>query len=185
MPSAVSFRYARALVDTVVIPGPTEGARDPRAIAAQLSEFTALLKEHGDLRILFSTPALTAAKKKAVLAELAPRLAIEPLTRNFLNVVIDHDRMPLVGEIVEAFQSLLDERLGVAVAEIATARPLGETEKQELAGALRARTGKQVRMNFSLDPGLIGGIVARIGSTIYDGSVRGQLERLRAELAGE
>ena len=181
MPSAVSFRYARALADTVG----NQAARDPQAIASQLEEFHALLSGSGELRILFSTPAVTAEKKKAVLAELAQAMGLEPVTRNFLNVVIDHDRMGLLGEIAEAFEALLNERLGIAVAEVTAARPLEEAEKQELTSALAAKTGKQIRLNFSLDPSLVGGIVARVGSTIYDGSVRGQLRRLRAELVGE
>ena len=90
--------------------------------------------------------------------------------------------MIFLGEITEAFGALLDERLGVALAEITSARALDETEQKQLADALHAKTGKQVRMNFSLDRDLIGGIVARIGSTIYDGSVRGQLERIRGKL---
>ena len=182
MPSTVSLRYARALVDaltgqrTAVSPGALE------TIPAQLDAFESLLRENAELRILFSTPAISTAKKRAVLAELAPRMELEQLTRNFLSVVIQHDRMNLLGEIAAAFRTLLDERTGVAVAEITTSRPLDETEKQELAGALAVRTGRKVRMNFSLDPGLIGGVTARVGSTIYDGSVRGQLARLRADL---
>ena len=182
MPSAVSSRYARALVDIVTGPAATEAGKDPKAVAAQLAEFRTLLAENPELRILFSTPAVPAAKKKAVLNELAPRLELDSATRNFLNVLIDNDRMIFLGEITEAFGALLDERLGVALAEITSARALDETEQKQLADALRAKTGKQVRMNFSLDRDLIGGIVARIGSTIYDGSVRGQLERIRGKL---
>ena len=185
MPSAVSFRYARALVDSVTGPTAAGPTRDPQGVASQLTAFHDLFTANNDLQILFSTPAVTADKKKSILAELAPAIGLESLARNFLNVVIDHDRMQLVGEIVEAFQALLNERLGIAVAEVTTARPLDEAEKRELAGALSARTGKQVRMNFSLDPELLGGIVARIDSTIYDGSVRGNLQRLRADLIGE
>ena len=185
MPSAVSFRYARALADTVGTPGAGGAAKDPQAIASQLAEFQALLSGSGELRILFSTPAVIADKKKAVLAELAKAMGLEPVTRNFLSVVIDHDRMGLLGEITEAFEALLNERLGIAVAEVTAARPLEEAEKQELTRALAAKTGKQIRLNFSLDAGLIGGVVARVGSTIYDGSVRGHLRRLRAELVGK
>lgn len=185
MPSAVAFRYARALVDVATAPRAEMTPRDPRVIATQLAEFGELLQQSLELRILFSTPAIPAAKKKAVLAEMTPLLGLEPLTHNFLSVILQHDRIPLLGEIVEAYESLLNERLGVVVAEITSARQLGDAEKQDLANALRARTGKQVQMNFSLDPNLIAGVVAQIGSTIYDGSVRGQLERLRAELAGE
>lgn len=182
MPSAVSLRYARALVDAVTGPPAPPLPREPQAIAQQLRDFQVLLQQNTELRTLFATPAIAAAKKKAVLAEVASTLLLDPLTRNFLNVVIDHDRMPLLEEIAEAFESLLDQRLGIAVAEIRTARPLEETEKWELAEALRARTGKQVRLNFVLEPSLLGGIVARVGSIIYDGSVRGLLERLRTEL---
>lgn len=175
MPSAVSFRYAEALADAVA--GPVQGkpGKDPQAIAAQLAEFNQVFNENNELKIIFSTPAVSAEKKKAILAQIAKGMGLDSVARNFLSVVIDHDRMPLLGEIVEAFQNLLNERLGVAVAEIASARPLRDEEKQELAGALRAKTGKQIQLNFSLDPKLIGGVVARIGSTIYDGSVRGSL----------
>lgn len=185
MPSAVSLRYARALVDTIAGPGATVAVRDPETVTAQLEAFHSLLQENAELRVLFSTPAIAAAKKRAVLGELAARLELEPLTRNFLNVIVHHDRMNLLGEIAASFRMLLDERLGVTVAEVTAARTLEEGEKEELARALSARTGKQVRMTFSLDPTLIGGLMARIGSTIYDGSVRGQLERLRAGLVAE
>ena len=182
MPSTVSLRYARALVDVLLGQRPGVPAIPPEVIPNQLDAFDSLLQENAELRILFLTPAISAAKKRAVLAELAPRLELEPLTKNFLNVVIQHGRMNLLVEIAAAFRTLLDERMGIALAEITTARPLDQGEQQEMEGALRARTGQQVRMNFALDPNLIGGVLARVGSTIYDGSVRGQLDRLRAGL---
>ena len=182
MPSTVSLRYARALVDALLGERAGVQASAAESIALELEAFQTLREENPELRILFSTPAISTSKKRAVLAELAPRLGLTPLTRNFLNVVTQHDRMNLLAEIAPAFRTLLDERLGVAVAEITTARPLDEAEKQDLTGALRARTGREVRIQYSLDPAVIGGAVARVGSTIYDGSVRGQLERLRAGL---
>ena len=182
MPSTVSLRYARALVDTLFGQRAGVPASAAESVAAELEAFQSLLGENPELRILFATPAISKSKKQAVLAELTPRLGLTPLARNFLNVVLQHDRMNLLSEIAAAFRTLLDERMGVAVAEISTARPLDEAEKQALAGALRARTGREVRMQYSLDPAVIGGAVARVGGTIYDGSVRGQLERLRADL---
>jgi len=184
MPTAVSLQYARALADIVIGPPAADRKIDPHRIQAQLKEVNTLLDENAELRILFSTPAVAAAKKKAVLEELAAPLGLDSVTHNFLNVVIDHDRMALLGEIAEAFEALLDERLGVAVAEITTAKVLAEEKKKELEAALRVLTGREVRVSFSLDLALIGGIQARIGGTIYDGSVRGQLERIRTELAG-
>ena len=183
MPSAVSFRYARALVDVATEPGKTQG--DPRALTAQLREFAELLDANTELKILFETPAVAAAKKVAVLGEIARKIGLQPVTQNFLGVVLEHERIGHLGEIVEAFEQLLNERLGIVVAEVSSASALGETERKELEQALRARTGKKEQMNFSLDPTLIGGVTARVGSTIYDGSVRGRLERLRAELASQ
>ena len=182
MPSAVSFRYANALADIVAAPVAGKLVHDPQAITAQVERFHSVYRENSELRIVFSTPAVSAQKKKKILGQIAPSLELSAVAVNFLSVVIDHDRMALLGEFIEAFQAILNERLGVAVAEISTARPLEEAEKTALSGALNAKTGKHVRMNFSLDPKLIGGVVARIGSTIYDGSVRGSLDRLRAEL---
>ena len=185
MPSTVSLRYARALVDALLGQRPGLPPTAAEAIPNQLEAFHSLLEENAELRILFSTPAISAAKKRTVLDALASRLGWEPLTRNFLTVVIQHDRMNLLGEIAAAFRTLLEERLGITVAAITTARPLDEAEKQELESALRVRTGRQVRLSFSLDSGLIGGVTARVGSTIYDGSVRGQLDRLRTGLMAE
>jgi F-type H+-transporting ATPase subunit delta len=184
MPSAVSFRYARALVDAVM--GAAGGSpSDPHRMATQLKEFDQLLQQSDELQILFATPAVPLLKKRAVLAAIVPKMDLEPLAHNFLGVLLQNERMPLLGDMIEAFEQLLNERLGVVVAQIVSARPLENAEKQELDRALRARTGKHVQMNFSLDRSLIGGVLAQVGSTIYDGSVRGQLERLRSELAGQ
>jgi F-type H+-transporting ATPase subunit delta len=165
MASAAANRYARALVDVVTAPG----AANPQAVVAEL-------------RILCATPAIPVAQKSAVIDKLAPLAGLSGVARNFLKVVLDHDRMGDLTEIIEGFEALLNEKLGIAIAEITSARPLDETEKTQLAAALKARTGRQVQVTYSQDPGLIAGVVARIGSTVYDGSVRGQLDRLRSEL---
>jgi F-type H+-transporting ATPase subunit delta len=183
VPSAVSFRYARALVDVATEPGKTQG--DPQLLTAQLKEFAELLDANAELKILFETPAVAVAKKIAVLGEIAQKMGLQQVVQNFLSVVLEHERIGHLAEIIEAFEQLLNERLGIVVAEVSSASALAEAERKELEQALRARTGKQVRMNFSLDPALIGGVTAKVGSTIYDGSVRGRLERLRAELASQ
>ena len=181
MPSALSFRYARALTDIVTTLG-APAAADPKVITSQLTEFVDLIKGNSELAILFATPAVSTAKKTAVLGELSKSLSLAPLTKNFLTVVLQHERMDWLQEIVEAFNTSLDERLGVVLAEITSARTLEEKDQQELTEALSHRTGKQVKVRFALDPALIGGVTARVGSTIYDGSVRGQLDRLRNDL---
>ena len=124
MPSAVALRYARALADAALDRQAKQQMGDPRSLTAELTGFCALLEQTPELRILFSTPAIPTAKKKTVLADLAPLAGLSPLSRNFLSVVLDHDRMPLLREIAAAFEDILDERLGIIEAEITAARPL-------------------------------------------------------------
>jgi F-type H+-transporting ATPase subunit delta len=178
MPSAASFRYARALVDVATEPG----ASDPKQVVAELRTFDSLLADNLELRILCATPAIPVEQKNSVMDQIAPRAGLSKISRNFLKVVLDHDRMGNLTEIIEGFETLLNEKLGIAVAEVTSARLLDEAERTQLASALKARTGRQVQISFSEDPGLIAGVVARIGSTVYDGSVRGQLDRLRSQL---
>ncbi|MCS6951958.1 MAG: ATP synthase F1 subunit delta [Bryobacterales bacterium] len=179
MARAVASRYARALAELVF--DPSKGL-DPQTAVSQLDRFQELLDAAPDLRVALLSPAVPAARKRAVVTRLAERLEMPRLVRNFLFVLIDHRRTPLVREIREAFQGVVDERLGIRRAEVTSARPLDENEQARVAVQLGKLTGKRVVCRFALDSGLIGGLTARIGSTIYDGSVRGQLEALRRRL---
>lgn len=181
MARAVASRYARALADLVF--DPSKGL-DPQTAASQLELFDEVLQSSPDLRIALLSPAVAPARKRAVVARLTERLGIARLVRNFLFVLIDHRRTPMLREIREAFQATVDERLGIRRAEVTSARELDESEQTLVAVQLGKLTGKRVRCRFALDEGLIGGVTARIGSTIYDGSVRGQLEALRRRLVG-
>lgn len=179
MAAAVASRYARALADLAF--DPRKGL-DPQAVLAGLARFDAALSESAELRGALLTPAVPAARKRAVVERLAVRLDIAPLVRNFLYVVISHRRTAMFGEIREAYQAQLDERLGLVEAGVTTARELKPEVRGRVEQGLERLTGKRVRARFGVDEGLIGGIVVRIGSTIYDGSVRGQLEALRRKL---
>src|SRR5262245_42122351 len=114
MPSAAAFRYARALVDVVTAPG----AADPKKVVEELKTFDALLRENPELRIVCATPAIPTAQKRAVVDQIAPLAGLSTVSRNFIKVVLDHDRMGDLTEIIEGFESLLNEKLGVAVAEV-------------------------------------------------------------------
>jgi len=179
MPSAAAFRYARALVDVVTAP---QSQIDPKKVVEELKSFETLLSEIPELRIVAASPAIPPAQKRAVIDQIAPLAGLSMVSRNFLKVILEHERMGDLTEMIEGFQTLLNEKLGIAVAEVTSARPLDEGEKILLASALKVRTGQQVQVSYAQDPGLIAGVVARVGSTVYDGSVRGQLDRLRAEL---
>lgn len=182
MAGAIANRYARALVDVTTRSG---APASPEQLTRELSDFVEVLHGSQELRNVLLTPAVATGKKKALVETLGGRLGLGKITRNFINVVIDHRRVPLLGEMLASFQTLLDERRGIVRADVVAAQPVDDAQQSALAGKLGEMTGKQVRLQLSVDPALLGGVVARIGSTIYDGSVRGQLHALGRRLASE
>jgi F-type H+-transporting ATPase subunit delta len=181
MASAVANRYAHALADIVMAPG---SALQPADAVAQLAAIETLVRESLELRIALLTPAIPTSRKRAVMGKLLERIGAAPLMRNFVYVVIDHRRIAAIGDIREAFELQLDERLGFVRAEISSAAPLTAPLTAGLESRLAKLTGKNMRLRFEVDPSLVGGVVARIGSTVYDGSVRGELRELGRKLAG-
>jgi F-type H+-transporting ATPase subunit delta len=179
MAMATASRYARALADLAF--DPKRGV-DPQSVAAELALFTEALDSSSDLRGVLISPAVAPARKRAVVSQLAKQGGISALVRNFLCVVIDHRRTAILSEIREAFRTLTYERMGMVEADVSAARELPPGQREKLAEGLGRLTGKQVQCRFSVDQSLIGGVVARIGSTIYDGSVQGQLKALRRRL---
>jgi F-type H+-transporting ATPase subunit delta len=179
MTSIAAIRYAEALADIVFIPG---AGRNPQQAVEQLAAFEATMNEFAELKHVMITPAVSASRKRAVVADLAKPLALSPLIRNFLFVLIDHRRIGQISEMREALEQVLDERLGFVRADVTSAQPLNNTQTAEVEKELGRLTGRKVRARFSVDPALIGGVSARVGSRRYDGSVRGQLENLRQRL---
>ena len=179
MPQALSNRYARALADAVLAPN---AGNDAQQTLGELRTVAAMIRESLELRNVLLSPAVSINKKRAVIARFAESIPLSRLVRNFLYVVIDRRRTDLLEEIADAFELALDERMGIVRAEVSSAAPLTEAEQSELQQELSRVSGKQVRCAFSIDPNLIGGVVARIGSTVYDGSVRTQLQNMRERL---
>lgn len=176
---AIANRYAKALVDVSFKTNQYE------QVAAELLRFEDLLARNRDLAIFYSNPALPVAKKKAATREILNRLAFSLLTSNFLYLLIDNHRIGGFSDIRKAFQQELSNRLGITQAEITTSTELDVETRQKLEGTLAALTGKRVALKFSNDPTLIGGIVTRIGDTIYDGSIRQQLNSLKSRLSSD
>lgn len=182
MASAVANRYAHALVDIVMAPG---SPLQPEDAVAQLAAAESLIDQSSELRTALLTPAIQNSRKRAVMAKLLEVAGASALIRNFIFVVIDHRRIAVIGEIREAFELQLDERLGFVRAEVSSAAPLNAPLSAGLESELSKLTGKRMRLRFNVDPALLGGVVARIGSTVYDGSVRGELRELGRKLAGQ
>lgn len=180
--SAIATRYADALAD--VVTGAGAEVR-PHDALAELQAFEAIFRSSADLRYALSSPAVPASRKKAVVARLGQALGFSRITRNFLFVLIDHRRIGGLAEIVEVFEEKLDQRLGFVGAQVVSARSLTETQNKALNAVLERLTGKRIHMRLAVDESLVGGVVARIGSTVYDGSVRGQLRSLERRLTAE
>jgi F-type H+-transporting ATPase subunit delta len=176
--AAVSSRYARALVEVVL-----EQKLDADVAREQLSSFAEAVRESVELRRVWESPAVPAEQKRAVLNGIARQMGAFKAIRNFMAVIIDHRRIPMLGDIVRQFAVELDAKLGFVEAEISSARQLSAEEKRELESQVERLTGKKVRAQYASDPGLLGGVMVRVGSTIYDGSIRGQLEKMKEQLS--
>jgi F-type H+-transporting ATPase subunit delta len=178
---SIVSRYASALVD--VVTGPK--GMDAAPVSQQLRAFEGLLSGSAELKNVLASPAVAAARKRAVVRQLADRLGVAKIVRNFLLVLTDHRRLPGLAQVIDSFEIQLDERMGFVRAELRSARELDERHKAALVDGLSRFTGKKVRARFAVEADLIGGVVAHIGSTLYDGSVRGQLDILARRLAAE
>jgi F-type H+-transporting ATPase subunit delta len=176
MLSALATRYAKALLEVVV--GPKSGI-DPKMAMDQLRQVSAMISGSEPLKNALLSPAVPPARKRAVVAKL---VQVDPAIRNFLYVVIDHRRVHDIPAMVEAFEVLLDEYLGFVRADVSSAKPLTNQQQGALEVELSRMVGKKAKLQFQIEPALVAGVVARVGSKVYDGSVKGQLERLRATL---
>jgi F-type H+-transporting ATPase subunit delta len=176
--ASVASTYARAFAD-VVFAAHLDAAR----ATGGLKSIAALFNESLALRRVWENPAVPVEQKRKLLDAIVQREGIERPVRNLVAVLIDHRRLPFLPRIVEQLEKELDARLGFAEAQISTARALGDGEKRALEAQVEKTTGKKVRASYGLDASLLGGAVVRVGSTIYDGSVKGQLEKIKEAIS--
>lgn len=172
----IARRYSAALADVVLQSGETE------TVKTELAAWTELFYESTDLQTVFSNPAINHSSKENVLEGLISKAKPSKATANFLRVLLQNGRLTEIGEINERFDAVLQERGGVVSAEITSARDLPETERTEFKANLEKLTGKKVNINYAVNQDIIGGVVTRIGSTVYDGSVRTKLQNLKEQL---
>jgi F-type H+-transporting ATPase subunit delta len=175
--ASVVNTYARALADVVL-----SKRLEVWPILAQAESMVGLLKESKPLREVWEAPSIPATQKRAVLDGIVGRLGLSVWVRNFLAVLIDRGRTRLLPEIVAQFRKELNQRLGKAEADITSARQLTAQERESLEADLAQATGKQIHALYSEDRKILGGVIARVGSTVYDGSVKTQLERIRQQI---
>jgi len=175
--ASVVGTYARAFADVVM-----GDKADPARMLAELQSMEALLAESDQLRRVLDNPSIPGEQKRGVLDAVMSKVGGSRPVRNFIAVITDHRRLPLFCEIVKQVEQELNDRLGLAEARVSSARPLSDPEKHLLESELAKLTGKRIQARYQQDPALLGGAVVQVGSTIYDGSVNGQLERIREQL---
>jgi F-type H+-transporting ATPase subunit delta len=174
----VARRYGAALADVVMKSGETEIVR------TELKTWESILNSNAELHAVFANPSIQHMDKESILEKLIGRVQPGKTTANFLRILLRNNRLNDLGVIIRRFEAELEERSGNVVAKVTSARELTESEKAELAANLAKVTGKHIKPAYFVDKGIIGGVVTQIGSTVYDGSVKTQLENLKEEMIG-
>lgn len=174
----IARRYATALADVVLETGETE------TVQKELKQWQAIFDGNPELSEVFANPAITHADKEKVLNDLIAKTRPSKTTANFLKALAHNGRLEVLGAVNDRFAAVYDERRGVITAAVTSARNLPEEERSAFQANLEKLTGKQVSIQFDIDNNLIGGVVTRIGSTVYDGSVKTRLETLKDQMIG-
>jgi F-type H+-transporting ATPase subunit delta len=175
-PTRIAGRYARALFEVSL------READPRAVEQQLETLVELLDTQPLLRKVLLNPVIPMARKQAVMADIAARLAFAPVLARLVGVLAERGALAIVPDLHKRYRQRLMDHLGIVRAEVTTAVELGDDRRDALCRSLEAVTGKDVTMVARVDPAIIGGVVAKVGSTVYDGSVTRQLERIREKM---
>jgi F-type H+-transporting ATPase subunit delta len=176
--SAFSTRYARALADII-----DEHKIDPSSSLHQLKDFSMILSRSRDLREAMMNPAIPVERRVSVLDAINRKMGAAPEIRNFLAVLIHHGRLSALDEIIQSIRQEFNRRASIAAVDIVSARELAPSQRAELETRAKGLAGTEVKVTFREDSSLMGGAIIQIGSTVYDGSLRGRLERLREQLA--
>jgi F-type H+-transporting ATPase subunit delta len=176
--AAVLGRYARAYAEVAV-----KNKLNPEKTVAEFQQIADAVNGSRELRNVLQSPAVSREQKLKLLDSIVQHVGASKMLRNFLAVLIDHRRIGNIGDLLEQFKRELDRRMGIADAKVSSVRELTSAEKKSLEQQLAEITGKTVRATYSEDASLLGGVLVRVGSTIYDGSVHGRLQRMRQELA--
>jgi F-type H+-transporting ATPase subunit delta len=170
-------RYARAFAEVA------EAAKlDAGAAQQQMRDFAQTLADSSELREILENPSIEMAGKLKVLDAMAGRLAMFPQVRYFLAVILEHQRLTELDEILTEYKQVVDEHAGATEARITSARPLNAEDRAQLEAQIAKLAGARVRARYAEDPTLLGGAVVEIGSTVYDGSLRAQLQQLKQKL---
>lgn len=172
----IARRYAAPLADVALAHNKAD------ELDAELGVFAEMIGNNAELYELFASPVIPQVSKREVLDAIIKRAGPGELTANLLRTLLRNYRLQYVGAVHQEFRREMNLRKGIVVARVATAAPVGTSEQESLSRTLHQMTGKQVQLEFKTDPSLIGGVVTRVGSMVYDGSVRTQLQEIEQRL---
>jgi F-type H+-transporting ATPase subunit delta len=175
--STVSLRYAHAFASVA-----SAQRLDVNAAQQQLNDFAGTLAGSHDLREILMNPSIPNPQKLKVIDAIAQRIGMFPAVRNFIAVIMEHQRLHDLSEILTEYHSIADEQSHMAEAEITSSRPLNDQDRADLEAHVTKLAGGRIRATYHQDPTLLGGAIVRIGSTVYDGSIRAQLQSLKQKL---
>jgi F-type H+-transporting ATPase subunit delta len=176
--SDIAKRYGQALF------GIAEEEKNYEKYCKDLMRFSAVLNENEKFKEFLFNPVFDKDDKKAVVSNILEKIDISSISANFLKLLVEKGRINILEDVVKAYQQLMDEALNTARVNVKTAFPLSSDLIAEVKKAMEGLTKKQVEMVIEEDPSLLGGIVVKIGDTLYDGSIKAQLDKIR-ELLGE
>lgn len=172
----VARRYASALADVVIKTGETS------LVQTELTLWEQMMTSNSELYEAFSNPSIDHQSKENVLERLIEKTQPSRTSANFLRVLLQNDRLTDISEINERLASVIHERSGIISAQVTAARPLSDQEKLDLQENLKKLTGKTVNPTYIIDETIIGGVITKIGSTVYDGSIKTKLAELKEQL---
>jgi F-type H+-transporting ATPase subunit delta len=175
--SVLSLRYAHAFASVAA-----SSHLDVAAAQQQLSDFSGTLAGSRELREVLMNPSIANDQTLKVLDAIAGRIGMFPQVRNFIAVIMNHQRLDELDEILTEYHAVADDQSGLTEAEVTSARPLNDNDRAELEAQVQKLAGGRIRTTYSQDATLLGGAVVRIGSTVYDGSIRAQLQQLKQKL---
>jgi F-type H+-transporting ATPase subunit delta len=177
--ASVTNTYARAFADVVI-----DRRLDAGKVLSEAQSLAGLVASSKELREVWEAPSIPAEQKRNLLDAIVAREKMSRELRNFIAVLIDHRRINFLAAVIKQFEHELNQRMGFAEAEITSARELADGERRALEAEVEKLIGRKVRAHYSQDASILGGATVKVGSTIYDGSVKGQLEKIREQLAG-
>jgi F-type H+-transporting ATPase subunit delta len=175
--SVLSLRYAHAFASVAA-----SSHLDTAAAQQQLKDFSGTLAGSRELREVLMDPSIATEQKLKVLDAISARIGMYPQVRNFLAVIMEHQRLAELDEVLTEYHAIADEQSNLTEADITSARPLNDQDRAELEAQVAKLAGGRLRATYHQDANLLGGVVVRIGSTVYDGSIRGQLQQLKQKL---